>query len=135
MNRKFSAHSEKNLANIHPDLIRIVRRCLEISRDDFCVIEGLRSVERQKQLVREGLSKTQNSRHLTGHAVDIAPVIHGKIPWNHWQSFEVLAESMKKSAQELGINIIWGGDWKTFKDGVHFELEKTAITHNHTATR
>lgn len=122
MNRKFSINSEKKLANIHPDLIRIVRRCLEISQDDFCVIEGLRTPERQKQLFNEGLSKTLNSRHLTGHAVDIAPVINGKIPWDDWKCFEKLAESMKKSAQEIQIKIIWGGDWTSFKDGVHFEF-------------
>lgn len=122
MKRKFSTRSEKQLASVHPNLQRIVRRCLEISHDDFCVIEGLRTPARQQQLVREGLSKTLNSRHLTGHAVDIAPVIEGKVPWNDWRRFEMLADSMKSSAQELNIALIWGGDWKTFKDGVHFEL-------------
>jgi peptidoglycan L-alanyl-D-glutamate endopeptidase CwlK len=73
---------------------------------------------------REGHSQTLNSRHLTGHAVDLAPLIEKIIPWDRWEFFQMVAEVMKESAMKADIPIIWGGDWKNFKDGVHFELSR-----------
>lgn len=120
----FSHRSEKNLQGVHPDLVRLVRSALMLSEVDFCVIEGVRTMERQRQLKREGHSQTLNSRHLTGHAVDLAPLIEKIIPWDRWEFFQQVAEAMKKSAMKADIPIIWGGDWKNFKDGVHFELSR-----------
>lgn len=63
-----------------------------------------------------------NSRHLTGHAVDCAPLVNNQIPWNDWSYFKKVADAMIKAAKELGVDIEWGGNWKTFKDGPHFQL-------------
>lgn len=121
----FSRISENNLRGIHPDLSRVVYRALQLSTIDFRVLEGVRSEERQRQLVRNGSSKTLNSRHLTGHAVDLAPWIHNNIPWSEWRYFETVAEAMKSAAQELQVPLVWGGDWK-MRDGPHFELTREA---------
>lgn len=123
-NFKFSRRSELNLIGIHPDLEKVIRHALRVSEIDFSVIEGLRTQDRQKQLFNQGKSKTLKSRHLTGHAVDLAPLVNGVIPWNHWPYFEKLAMAVKLAARTLGISIIWGGDWTSFKDGPHFELPK-----------
>ncbi|KHT40183.1 M15 family metallopeptidase [Pectobacterium brasiliense] len=119
----FSSVSEKNLIGVHCDLVRVVRRALELTTIDFRVIEGLRTKERQRQLVNSGSSTTMNSRHLTGHAIDIVPLPDGKVSWD-WKYFYPLAEAMKRAADELGVPLEWGGDWKTFKDGPHFQLSQ-----------
>ena len=115
--------SEKNLKGVHPDLVAVVRRAAELSPIKFEVIEGLRTVERQKQLVAAGASKTMNSRHITGQAIDLAPTVEGQIRWD-WPLFRQIAPAMKQAAQDKGVSIVWGGDWKTFKDGPHFELDR-----------
>lgn len=119
---KFSAASLRRLTGVHPDLVKVVTRALTISPIDFLVLEGLRTVERQKQLVASGASKTMKSRHITGHAVDLAPLDDkAGVSW-HWPHYHVLAPAVKKAAAELGIPIEWGGDWRTFKDGPHWQL-------------
>jgi len=120
-----SARSESRLVGVHPDLVRVVRRALELSPVDFAVVEGLRTKKRQAQLLAQGASRTMNSRHLTGHAVDLAPVIGGVIRWD-WPPFHLIAAAMKAAAKELAVPIVWGGDWRTFKDGPHFELNRKA---------
>lgn len=119
---KLSKRSEQRLIGVHPDLVRVVRRALELSTVDFAVLEGLRTKKRQAELVKAGASWTMNSRHLTGHAVDLAPFIGGAIRWD-WPPFHELARAMDSASRELGIPIIWGGDWKV-KDGPHFELDR-----------
>ncbi|HHL2458338.1 TPA: M15 family metallopeptidase [Yersinia enterocolitica] len=121
---RFGQISEHNLRGIHPDLVLIVRRALTLSTVDFRVIEGVRTSERQRQLVRNGNSKTLNSRHLTGHAVDLAPMVNNQIPWDDWRAFDQVALAMKQAAKEMELPLQWGGDWKTFKDGPHFELPR-----------
>ena len=116
-----SPRSEQRLAGVNPDLVRVVRRAAEISEVEFVVTEGLRSKARQKQLVSSGASKTMNSRHLTGHAVDLAAVVAGKVRWD-WPLYYKLADAMKQAASEVGVAIEWGGDWVSFKDGPHFQL-------------
>lgn len=124
---KFSQRSEENLNGVHPDLIKVVRRALQLSTVDFTVIEGMRSKARQKRLFAQGATKTMNSRHLTGHAVDLVPY---PLDWNNKHAFEQIAQAMQKAAKELGIAIRWGGDWnqngrsddEKFYDGPHFEL-------------
>ena len=93
---------------------------------DFAVIEGLRTLERQKVLHTAGATKTLKSRHLTGHAVDLAPYINGSIRWD-WPLFYKIADAMKAASKELGITLEWGGDWKSFKDGPHWQLPKDVI--------
>ena len=114
-----NVRSEKNLAGVHPDLVKVVRLAAE--RAVFVVTEGLRTPERQAQLVAAGASKTTKSRHLTGHAVDLAALVGDEIRWD-WPLYKKLADVMKQAAQELNVPIEWGGDWRTFKDGPHFQL-------------
>lgn len=109
------------LDGVHPHLVAIVKRTAMISDLDFTVLEGLRKLERQKQLVAQGASKTMKSRHLTGHAVDLAPMIGGKVSWD-WPLYHRLAPIVKRAASEVGHAIEWGGDWKSFKDGPHWQL-------------
>lgn len=118
---KLSESSLKKIDGVHPDLQRVVYRAAEITAVDFIITEGLRTVERQKKLVASGASKTMNSRHITGHAVDLAALVDGEVRWD-WPLYHKLAEAMKEAARIEGVPIEWGGDWKTFKDGPHFQL-------------
>ena len=113
--------SLNRLSGVHPDLVRVVKKAAAISDLDFSVLEGVRTVDRQKELVKQGASKTMNSRHITGHAVDIAPVIHGKISWD-WPVYYRLAKIIKDAAAAEKVPLQWGGDWRSFKDGPHWEL-------------
>lgn len=109
------------LEGVHPDLVRIVKTAASISDLDFTVLEGLRTVERQKQLFAQKATKTMNSRHLTGHAVDLAPMIGGKISWD-WPLYNRLAKIVKAASADEKVPLQWGGDWRQFKDGPHWEL-------------
>jgi len=113
-----SQRSMQNLSGVHPDLVAVVKRAIEITEQDFSVIEGVRNIERQRQLVAKGASQTMNSRHLTGHAVDLAPY---PLSWD-WEYFYPIADAMKQAAEELNVDLEWGGDWTSFKDGPHFQL-------------
>ena len=124
---KLSVRSKKALVGVHPDLVRVVERAIQLTDVDFAVTEGVRTLERQRQLFASGASTTMNSRHLPGadgyaKAVDVAAWVGG-IRWD-WPLYHKIAEAMKAAAKELGVAIIWGGDWKTFKDGPHFELDR-----------
>jgi len=103
---RFSARSAKNLAGVHPELVAVMALALAESDLDFMITEGLRTEDRQRELVNKGASQTMNSRHLTGHAVDVA----------------VLVE--KGVAKRLNVPLTWGGDWKTLRDGPHYELHR-----------
>lgn len=113
--------SEKALVGVNDKLVRVVRKAIEISSVPFIVTEGIRSLERQKLLYAKKATTTMNSKHLVGRAVDLAPVLEGEVRWD-WPLFYKLADAMKQAAEELNVTIVWGGDWKTFKDGPHFEL-------------
>ena len=121
MTYALSERSLRRLEGVHPDLVRVVKRAIEITPVDFAVTEGLRTKEKQEQLVKAGASKTMRSRHLTGHAVDLAAVIGSEVRWD-WALYPQIANAMKSAANELNVPIEWGGDWKTFKDGPHFQL-------------
>lgn len=113
---------EQKLSGVHPKLAAIIRFAASKSSQRFRVLEGMRTLDRQKQLVKSGASKTLNSRHLTGHAVDIAPIDgKGQVSWD-WPLYHKLAPVVKQSAKELGTPLEWGGDWKSFKDGPHWQL-------------
>ena len=120
-NFKFSQRSENNLRGVHPDLVKVVRLALELSPVDFGITEGLRTVERQKQLVAEGKSQTMNSRHISGHAVDVFAYPTPAGSWD-WLYYQQSSQSFKQAGKNLGIPVEWGGDWKTLKDGPHFQL-------------
>ncbi len=113
--------SLSRLEGVHPDLVRVVKRAAAISDIDFTVLEGLRSVERQAQLVKQGASTTMRSRHLNGHAVDLAVVMGGEVRWD-WPLYHKLAKIVKQAAIDENVSVEWGGDWKKFKDGPHWQL-------------
>lgn len=118
---RLSNRSLGRLAGVHSDLFRVVERAIQITPIDFAVLEGLRSEARQKVLFDSGASSTMNSRHLTGHAVDLGAWVDGKIAWD-WPLYHKIAAAMKQAAAEKGVPIEWGGDWKSFPDGPHFQL-------------
>jgi len=137
---RLSQRSKNNLSGVHPDLVSVVKRAIETTTQDFSVTEGVRHYNRQKQLVAQGKSQTMNSRHLTGHAVDLAPY---PLSWD-WEYFYPIADAMISASKELDIPIRWGGNWRIrdvrewsgsayeltqeydgkFMDGVHFELTR-----------
>ncbi len=120
-----SPRSETALKGVHPDLVRVVRSAYSQMTGElsFIVTEGLRTKARQELLYQQGATQTMNSRHLTGHAVDLAATINGKVRWD-WPLYNRLADYMKEAAVYEKVPIVWGGDWKTFKDGPHFELNR-----------
>lgn len=127
--RSFDSISIARLKGVHPDLIRGMTRALQEAPFPFRVIDGLRTVARQKELVRIGASKTMRSRHLTGHAVDIVPLVDldrdGKLETEelfNWPLINKLAPIVKQAFAAEGIPIEWGGDWRSFKDGPHWQL-------------
>lgn len=109
------------LKGVNPDLVEIVLRASNLSSVPFVVTEGIRTTLRQAELVARGSSKTMASKHITGRAIDVAAVVDGKVTWE-WKYYAQIAIAFKKAAAELGIRLVWGGDWKYFKDGPHFEL-------------
>jgi len=121
MSYALGPRSLERLVGVHPDLVRVVKRAIGESPLDFTVLEGLRTVERQKVLFAKGATRTMNSRHLTGHAVDLAPVINGQVSWD-WPLYHKLALTVLAAAKDEGVPITWGGSWATFKDGPHWEL-------------
>lgn len=123
MLKTLNKKSIDRLSGVHPDLVAVVKLAIELSDIDFQVIEGVRSKARQEQLVKAGASKTMNSRHLTGHAVDLCALVNDSVRWD-WPLYFKIADAMKQAATQLKILIEWGGDWRTFKDGPHFELSR-----------
>ena len=126
---ELSQRSLSRLAGVHPDLVEVVKLAIQRTPVDFTVVEGVRTVAQQREYVAKGASQTMNSYHLPqadglGHAVDLAPLVGGAIPWNNWQAFADLAGVVKACATELGVPVEWGGDWKTFKDGPHFQIPR-----------
>lgn len=126
---QLSQRSLTRLAGVHPDLVAVVKLAIQRTAVDFTVVEGVRTVAQQREHVARGASQTMASYHLPqadglGHAVDLAPLVGGAIPWNNWQAFADLAGVVKACAAELGVPVEWGGDWKSFKDGPHFQIPR-----------
>jgi peptidoglycan L-alanyl-D-glutamate endopeptidase CwlK len=115
------ARSRKNLVGVHTDLIAVVEHAITHTPIDFTVIEGVRSLQRQRELLNKGASQTLKSRHLTGHAIDLAPWIGGTVSWD-WEHFNLLGPTVLQAAEEIGVNVEWGGNWEGFQDGPHFQL-------------
>ena len=121
MNFALSQKSLDRLSGVHPDLVACVKLAIKMSDIDFAVLEGVRSLARQSQLVAAGASQTMKSRHMTGHAVDLGAMVSGTVRWD-WPLYYKVADAMKKAAAELKIPLEWGGDWTSLKDGPHFQL-------------
>ncbi|WP_433947434.1 M15 family metallopeptidase [Brevundimonas diminuta] len=120
---RLSSRSLARLDGVHPDLIRVVKRAIQITPVDFGITEGLRTKERQKELVAKGASRTLNSRHLTGHAVDVVAYIGSEVRWD-WPLYPKIAAAFRQATKEEGVPITWGGDWPKLRDGPHFELDR-----------
>ncbi len=114
--------SLQRLGGLHPDLVRVVKQAITLTKIDFTVLEGMRTLARQRKLVASGASKTLNSRHLTGHAVDLGAYVDRRVAWD-WPLYHLIAAAMKGAAQSEGVEIDWGGDWRSFPDGPHFQLQ------------
>lgn len=146
MSYKLSARSLKALEGVHPDMVRVVKEVITVTPVDFVVIEGKRTVARQRELVASGASQTMDSRHITGHAVDLAAWV-GEVRWDMGLYYQIAA-SVQKVSKYMAVPIRWGGCWlrldttdktpnqlvteyvasrraagrKAFIDGPHFEL-------------
>ena len=117
---RLGAQSRAELKGVHPDLVKVVDRAIEITAQDFSVHDGLRTLEEQKRYVASGASQTLNSKHRTqadgfGHAVDLVPFINGKMRWE-WEPIYVIAAAVWQAARELGVAVRWGGAWIDLAD-------------------
>lgn len=110
------------MIGVNPKLVEVVKLAITKSPLDFSVSEGLRTVERQKELVAQKKSQTMKSRHIVGEAVDICVLVDGKANWD-FENYRKVADVFKECAKELNTKITWGGDWTSFKDGPHFQIE------------
>ena len=123
MSFRLSRRSRDRMVGVHPALVAVVEAAIVRTPVDFMVTEGLRTPARQAALVKAGASRTLNSRHLTGHAVDVAALIEGQVRWD-WPLYPRIAQAFKAAALELKTPLVWGGDWTRLRDGPHFELDR-----------
>lgn len=129
MSKTFSQRSIKAMIGVHPDLVKVAYRALELCDSDFTVIEGVRTLEKQREYFANGASKTMKSYHLlhedgSGHALDIYPYYDGSVQCEApYAKFKEISVAMKSAAKELGVTITWGGDWKSFQDTPHYQIE------------
>lgn len=147
---KLSRRSLERMQGVHPDLVKVVLLAIQLTDADFGVTEGVRTIEKQREYFAKGASQTMNSRHITGHAVDLVAYVGREVRWD-WPLFHKIAAAMKQAASALGVQIVWGGVWdremsdltedmdsetaayvarrkvlgkKAFIDGPHFELSR-----------
>ena len=133
-NHKFSKLSEQRLTGLNPKLVQVVRTALTKTKQDFLVLEGLRTPQRQRELYNQGrttpgkvVTWTMKSKHLSGDAVDLVPY---PVDWDTASKFDLIALAMFEAANDLGIKIRWGADWdqdgkpreRGEYDSPHFEL-------------
>ena len=110
MTFKLSQRSLSHLEGVKPELVAVVKRAIELTKVDFGVVEGLRSVETQKQYVAAGKSQTMTSKHLTGDAVDLVAYVGSAVSWE-LNLYDDIADAMKAAAIELGVSLRWGAAW------------------------
>ena len=123
MTFKLSKLSQRRLIGVHVDLVRVVNAAILITPIDFSVVEGLRTMARQKYLYRIGKSRTMDSRHLTGHAVDLGPWVNGKILWDDGPHWLELSQAVKQAAATCQVSIQWGFDLWGW-DKPHWQLAR-----------
>ena len=120
---KLSKKSLAKLDEVNPDLQKLVKSAIGLSTIDFGISEGMRTKERQQLLYDSGKSQTMNSRHLTGHAVDVYAWKDGAVSWE-FEDYETINVAFSQAAKLTNTPFVWGGSWKSFKDGPHFELKR-----------
>lgn len=128
MTYRFSKRSYRNLQNVRPELVAVATLALDIlgreGGPDFVITDGARNLDEQRKLVEEGKSQTMNSRHLTGHAIDVAAFTPDyKVTWEP-EPYRQIADTFKRAGEQLGIDIEWGGSWTSFTDMPHFALTR-----------
>lgn len=142
MTYRLSQKSLQKLSGVHPKLQSVVKRAIQLTNQDFMVLEGVRTPERQKELYAQGRTKpgakvtwTLTSNHFVnpktgfGHAVDLVP---WPIDWNDLKKFDEISRAMFEAAKELGVELRWGADWdrdgkpreRGESDSPHFELHQ-----------
>ncbi|HEV2557971.1 MAG TPA: M15 family metallopeptidase [Microvirga sp.] len=129
----FGAPSRAKFKGVHPDLVRVFERAIQLSEIDFRVTQGVRTVAEQKKLLAAGASRTMKSRHIPStnrsglaEAMDVVALVGGKVRWD-WPLYPKIAEAVRKASDELGIPVTWGGSWPRFRDGPHFELTRGKV--------
>ncbi len=137
--RKWDKISVERMEGLHPDLRKGLNIAIQLTPFPFRVIDGVRTLERQKQLLKIGATKTLRSRHIPkvpkgynkaySHAFDAVPLVdlnnNGKIETSemfHWPLYHRMAPFIKQAFKDAGVPIEWGGDWRSFKDGPHWQL-------------
>lgn len=127
----FSKRSLANLEGVHPDLVKVCQRAIELTNlpencdIDFIITDGSRTIEEQRQFVAEGKSQTMKSRHLGGLAIDFVALCAGRVTYD-WDPMKRLSDIFKQAGSDVGVGVEWGGDWKHFKDTPHIQLSKEA---------
>lgn len=134
MGFKLGKTSLARLKGVDETLVNVVKRAIEISEVDFTVLEGVRTLERQRELYAQGrtapgkiVTWTMKSRHIEGKAVDLVPY---PLDWNDIEKFNKIKDAMFQAAKELDVNLRWGADWngngeyreKGEYDSPHFEI-------------
>ena len=95
---------------VEPELKEVVYDAIKVTKIDFGVIEGLRTEEKQKQLVESGASQTMKSKHLDGRAVDLMAYIGGRGSWE-LSVYDEIADAMKEAAIKVDVAVRWGAAW------------------------
>lgn len=136
---RLSAESERRLTEtvmteehgprqVHPDLVKVIRRAAALSVVPFVVYEGVRTKAKQQEYMKvrvngKRVTWTMNSPHRTGHAVDIVPLRNGRPVWD-WSLINQLRPYIERAAKECGVKLTWGGSWHDKPDGPHWELDR-----------
>lgn len=128
MSFSLSERSLAKLEGVHPQLVKVVKAAILLSKIDFSVIEGVRSIEKQREYFLAGKSRTMKSKHLTGHAVDLMPLYDADGDGRKegvWEErhFLPISDAMFQASRTLGVQLQWGGHWQSFKDCPHFEID------------
>lgn len=119
---EFTIKSLEKFKGVNPLLVKCAHMALERSTVDFGISEGLRTYERQKALYEAKKSRTMESKHLTGNAIDVYAIVDNQVSWNI-EDYEEINKAFQSAAKELGIKVTWGGSWRSIIDGPHFQIE------------
>ena len=126
---RLGRRSLNELKGVDPRLVVCTSGAILLTLQDFMVFDGRRTIEEQRDYVSRGTSWTMNSKHLTGHAVDLVPYVDGKLSWDSMDAFKEIARCMRIIGRHHRIKLLWGanvkygGDWKERNDAAHWYVE------------